>query len=99
MHTGQRDIFRIRITKDAVAAGFKLHHLGEVIYTMLMNEFGSVVDKCQVTLVTDEAKVQEILDKVARPKYEARDERVSNMTDEGVDTFYTCILCQSFSPS
>ena len=99
MHTGQRDIFRIRITKDAVAAGFKIHHLGEVIYTMLMNEFGSVVDKCQVTLVTDEAKVQEILDKVARPKYEARDERVSNMTDEGVDTFYTCILCQSFSPS
>lgn len=99
MHTGQRNIFRIRITKDAVAAGLKLAHLGEVIYTMLMNEFGSVVDKCQVTLVTDEAKVKEILENVAIPRYDARDERLANMTDESVDTFYTCILCQSFAPS
>lgn len=99
MHTGQRNIFRIRISKEAVAAGLKLAHLGEVIYTMLMNEFGNVVDKCQVTLVTDTAKVQEILDKVALPKYDARDERLANMTDESVDEFYTCVLCQSFAPS
>lgn len=99
MHTGQRNIFRIRIAKSAVEAGFKLKDLGKVIYTMLMEEFGNVVDKCQVTLVTEEAKVQELLDKVAMPKYDARDERLESMTDESVDTFYTCILCQSFAPS
>jgi acetyl-CoA synthase len=28
-----------------------------------------------------------------------RDERVDTMTDEDVDTFYSCTLCQSFAPS
>ena len=99
MHTGQRNIFRIRISKDAYEKGFRMKHIGEVIYAMLMDEFDSVVDKCQVTLITDTQKVQELLDKVAMPTYNARDERLASMTDESVDTFYTCILCQSFAPS
>ena len=64
-----------------------------------MDEFGSVVDKCQVTLVTDKAQVEKILAEDAMPTYNARDERLESMSDESVDTFYTCILCQSFSPS
>ncbi|MBU3933723.1 MAG: CO dehydrogenase/CO-methylating acetyl-CoA synthase complex subunit beta, partial [Candidatus Omnitrophica bacterium] len=31
--------------------------------------------------------------------YEARDERTAGMTDEAVDTFYSCTLCQSFAPN
>ncbi len=31
-HTGQRDMQRIRISKDAFAAGFRLKHIGEVLY-------------------------------------------------------------------
>ncbi|MFA0815270.1 MAG: acetyl-CoA decarbonylase/synthase complex subunit alpha/beta [Anaerofustis sp.] len=99
MHTGQRNIFRIRINKDAYEKGLRLRHLGEVIYAMIMDEFDTVVDKCQVTLITEEPKVREFLEKVAMPKYNARDDRLSSMTDESVDTFYTCILCQSFAPS
>jgi len=99
MHTGQRNLFRIRISKEAVEKGFRLKHLGEVIYHMIMDEFGNVVDKCQITMVTDRDKVQELLDNVAMPRYKARDERISKLTDESVDTFYTCILCQSFAPS
>ena len=53
-HTGQRDMQRIRISKDAFAAGFKIKHIGEVLYTQ---------------------------------------------TDESVDVYYSCILCQAFSPS
>ncbi len=66
---------------------------------MIMDEFDAVVDKCQVTLVTDRAKVQEILEKEAMPRYNQRDERLGSMTDEAVDRFYTCILCQSFAPA
>jgi acetyl-CoA synthase len=99
MHTGQRNLFRIRVGKEALAKGLKLKDLGEVIYAMVMDEFGAVVDKCQVTLVTDEARVKEILQKEGLPTYEARDSRLASMTDESVDCFYSCILCQSFAPA
>ena len=35
----------------------------------------------------------------ARKAYKERDQRLGNMTDESVDTFYSCLLCQSFAPS
>ena len=64
-----------------------------------MDEFSSVVDKCQITLITEPAKVKELNESLAEPRYDARDERLMNMNDESVDKFYTCILCQSFAPS
>ena len=99
MHTGQRNQLRVRINKEAFENGLRLTHFAEVLYTMIMDEFDIVVDKCQVTIVTDTAKVQDILDHVAMPVYEARDERLKSLTDESVDVFYTCTLCQSFAPS
>jgi acetyl-CoA synthase len=99
MHTGQRNLLRVRIGKEAYAKGLRLKDLGEVVYVMLMDEFGTVVDKCQVTLFTDTGRVKEILEKEALPKYEARDSRLASMTDESVDSFYSCILCQSFAPA
>jgi acetyl-CoA synthase len=99
MHTGQRNLFRLRVAKDAYDAGLRLKDLGTVIYHEIMDEFDSVVDRCQVTLITDAAKVHEILESEALPRYKARDDRLEAMTDESVDTFYTCILCQSFAPS
>ncbi len=99
MHTGQRNLFRIRINKEAFEKGLRMKDFGEVLYDMIMDEFDNVVDKCQVTLITDPAKAKEVLDTMAMPRYNARDERLESMTDETVDTFYTCILCQSFAPS
>ena len=99
MHTGQRNQFRIRVSNDAFGKGLRMKHFGEVLYYMIMDEFAAVVDKCQVTLVTDPEKAKKILDEEAMPAYSARDDRLSSMTDESVDKFYTCILCQSFAPS
>ncbi|MBE6967961.1 MAG: CO dehydrogenase/CO-methylating acetyl-CoA synthase complex subunit beta [Ruminococcaceae bacterium] len=99
MHTGQRNQFRIRISKDAYDKGLRLKHFGEVLYVMIMDEFDAVVDKCQVTMVTDPEKVNKILNEEALPAYEARDARLESMTDESVNQFYTCILCQSFAPA
>ena len=99
MHTGQRNQFRIRISKEAYEKGLRMKDFGEVLYVMIMDEFDAVVDKCQVTLVTDKAKAKKILDEEAMPAYNARDDRLASMTDESVDKFYTCILCQSFAPA
>jgi len=99
MHTGQRNLFRIRVSKEAVAKGLSLKHFGEVVYAGVMDEFGAVVDKCQVTLITDEQKVKALLEKEGMPRYTARDSRLASMTDESVDRFFTCILCQSFAPA
>ena len=99
MHTGQRNLFRIRISKDSYKAGLRLKDFGEVLYSMIMDEFGSVVDKCEVTLITDMEKVKEQLKDVAMPRYRFRDDRLSSLSDESVDKYYTCILCQSFAPA
>ena len=72
MHTGQRNQFRIRISNDAYNKGLRMHHFGEVLYNMIMDEFDAVVDRCQVTLVTDAAEAKRILDEEAMPTYNAR---------------------------
>ena len=99
MHTGQRDLVRIRINKDAFNAGFRLKDLAEVVYVKIMSEYDAVVDKCQVTIITDPEEAARIRKEVAIPLYDKRDERLNSLTDENVDQFYTCIMCQSFSPS
>ena len=36
---------------------------------------------------------------LARDNYTTRDSRVDSMTDDDVETYYSCTLCQSFAPS
>ena len=98
MHIGQRDMNWIRISKDAFAKGLRVKHLGIVLHAMIHEEFGAIADKVQITLFTKEEDVQRELIK-ARQVYAERDERLSGMTDESVDTFYSCELCQSFAPN
>ena len=99
MHTGQRNQFRIRISKDAYDKGLRLTHFAEVLYHMITDEFEAVVDKCEVHLITDPVKATAFLNDVAMPRYNMRDDRLASMTDESVDRFFTCILCQSFAPA
>lgn len=96
-HMGQRDMNWMRISKDAKKAGFKIKHFGDILIAKFHEEYGVIVDRVQVRLVTDEAEVKKMLPE-ARKAYEARDARLAGMTDEAVDTFYSCTLCQSFAP-
>ena len=98
-HTGQRDMQRIRISKDAFNAGFRAKHIGEVLYASVKNEFDAVVDKCEVVIYTDPAECTRIRHEVAIPTFNKRDDRLKSLTDESVDVYYSCILCQAFSPS
>ena len=99
MHTGQRNQVRVRVSNAAFEAGLSLKHFAEVLYVMIMDEFDAVVDKCQITLITDAAEAGKFRDEIAMPRYAQRDDRLASMTDEAVDRYYTCILCQSFAPA
>ncbi len=98
MHIGQRDISWIRISKAAIGKGFTLKDIGVVLHAKFHQEFTKIVDKVQVTLFTQKSDVDKIT-KIARTEYNTRDSRVDNMTDEDVETYYSCTLCQSFAPS
>ena len=99
MHTGQRNQVRVRVSNGAFEAGLNLRHFAEVLYVMIMDEFEAVVDKCQVTIITDPAEAAKFRDELAMPRYAARDARLESLTDESVDRYFTCILCQSFAPA
>jgi len=99
MHVGQRNIAWIRLTKEAYEKGFRLKHIGEVLYAKMRADFDNVVDKCQVTLYTTQEDVARLEEEMVKPIYSQRDDRLNALTDESVETFYTCTLCQSFAPS
>ncbi len=98
MHIGQRDMNWIRISKDAFAKGFRLKHLGIIIHAMLHQEYSAILDKVSVKLYTNQADIEKLIPE-AKKIFGERDERLSGMTDESVDTFYSCMLCQSFAPN
>jgi acetyl-CoA synthase len=97
-HIGQRDIAWIRISQAAYDKGFNLRHFGDILHARFHADFGAIVDKVQVKIFTEPALVAEWLEK-ARTAYDFRNRRLANLTDETVDEFYTCTLCQSFAPT
>jgi len=97
-HMGQRDMCWIRISKDAKTKGFQLRHFGVILHARFHDVFSAIVDKVQVTIYTNQADVEKLV-KEAQISYQERDARVEKMTDESVDLFWTCTLCQSFAPN
>lgn len=98
MHTGQRDMIWIRVSKEARKAGLLLKHFGVILHTKLLKEFPSIVDKAQVTIYTKLEDVERLLPD-AEKAFQERDARLAGMTDESVDVFYSCKLCQSYAPN
>jgi acetyl-CoA synthase len=97
-HMGQRDIIWVRISQTAAKAGFKLEHIGKLLHAMYHDQYSNIVDKVQVKIFTDEQQVLKLRQQ-ARAVYAERDARLAGMTDEEIDTFYSCTLCQSFAPN
>ncbi|MHC4539175.1 MAG: acetyl-CoA decarbonylase/synthase complex subunit alpha/beta [Planctomycetota bacterium] len=97
-HMGQRDINWVRISKDAAKAGFRLEHIGKLLHAKFHDEYSSIVDKVQVKIYTDEKQVVALREQ-AQAVYAERDARLAGMQDEDVETFYSCLLCQSFAPN
>jgi len=97
-HIGQRDIAWIRISNAAADKGFDLEHFGKILHARFHSDFGAIVDKVQVTVYTEPALHAEWLSK-ARVAYDHRNKRLADLTDNKVEEFYSCTLCQSFAPN
>jgi acetyl-CoA synthase len=97
-HIGQRDIAWVRISNGAAEKGFDLEHFGKILHARFKTDFGAIVDKVQVTIYTDPEKLSEWLGK-ARAAYDYRNKRLADLTDDRVEEFYSCTLCQSFAPN
>ncbi|MEE9115292.1 MAG: acetyl-CoA decarbonylase/synthase complex subunit alpha/beta, partial [Thermoplasmata archaeon] len=97
-HTGQRNLIWIRLSKKGVENGLRFKHFGDILHAKLHEDFGALLNRIQVTIMTDQAEIEKHFPE-AMESYAVRDERVAGLLDEKVDTFYTCTLCQSFAPN
>ena len=97
MHTGQRDQIWNRISTKSFEAGFRLRHIGTILHAKLHDDYGAIIDKVAVKITSDPEEVKEVAER-AREAFDWRDDRVAGMTDESVDTYYSCTVCQSYAP-
>src|SRR4030043_469390 len=98
MHLNQRYDIWMRLGKKSFQKGLNsFEHIGKVLYRLFKSEL-PIIEKVQITFITDPAKVQEMYP-AALEDYEARDAKARGLKDEEVDKFYGCVLCQSFAPS
>lgn len=97
-HVAQRDIIWVRISKEVVAKGVKMEHIGKLLASKFRMDFPQLLDAVSVTLITDEAKVL-ASKKDADSVYDERDARIRGMRDADVNTYYSCTLCQTFAPN
>jgi acetyl-CoA decarbonylase/synthase complex subunit beta len=97
-HMNQRADTWIRVNKAAGKRGWNtLKEYGEILNFLYTSEM-DIIEKIQTTLVTDPDLIEKLYPE-AKAAYDARDERVLSLHDEDVDTFYGCVLCQSFAPT
>ena len=98
MHLNQRYDIWIRLSKKSFEKGFNsFEYLGKVLIRLFKSEM-NIIEKIQVTFYTDPKEIEKLYD-TAMKRYNERDERARGLSDDEVDTFYGCTLCQSFAPT
>ena len=98
MHLNQRYDIWIRLSKKSYKKGLtSFRFIGEVMHELFKSEL-PIIEKVQITFITDPAEIKPLYAEALRT-YEARDARARGLSDEEVDTFYGCALCQSFAPT
>jgi len=97
MHLNQRDAIWLRVDKRSVKKGLTLRDVGVVLARLLRSAI-PLIEAVEVTFITDPEEVHRRIGRV-RGIFEERDARTRGMTDEDVEVFFGCTLCQSFAPS
>ncbi len=98
MHVNQRYDIWCRISKKSFQKGFdSFKYLGQALIKLFKAEL-PIIEKIQITFMTEEEDVKPFVEN-ARDIYEARDARARELSDDDVDEFYGCVLCQSFAPT
>ncbi len=98
MHIGSRYDIWVRLSRNSYKKGLNsFKQLGLVLCRLFKVQF-PIIEKIQVTFLTDEKRIKELYDK-AMKIYEERDARARGLQDEDVSEFYGCVMCQSFAPT
>ena len=98
MHLNQRYDIWIRLSKKSFQKGLNSFEiLGKILARLFKSEL-PIIEKIQITFITDPSTVERMFSE-AKQIYEARDARARGLKDEEVDSFYGCILCESFAPT
>jgi len=98
MHLNQRYDIWLRLSKKSFQKGFNsFTFVGKILQRLYKNEL-PIIEKIQVTFITDPEKVKEMYSEALKI-YETRDAKARGLKDEEVDRFYGCSLCQSFAPT
>jgi len=98
MHVNQRYDVWLRLSEKSFKKGLNsLNLIGKVLYRLYKTEL-PIIEKIQITFITDKDKVDEMFE-TAMKVYEERDARARGLRDEDVEEFYGCNLCQSFAPT
>ena len=97
-HMNQRQDVWLRLHRDSFDKGLKsLKILGDILVFLYTSEI-DIIEKVQVTFVTDAIRVEELLPDAMRI-YALRDEKARGLREADVEEFYSCALCQSFAPT
>ena len=78
-------------SESNISVKFSIHRLRMNLTQLLIN--------VKLLFIQILAECTRIRHEVAIPIFEKRDDRLNTLTDESVDVYYSCILCQAFSPS
>jgi len=98
MHINQRYDVWLRLSEKSYRKGLNTFNLiGKVLCRLYKTEI-PIIEKIQVTFITDKERVDEMFE-TAMKAYEERDARARGLKDEEVEEFYGCNLCQSFAPT
>ncbi|MBU7028092.1 MAG: CO dehydrogenase/CO-methylating acetyl-CoA synthase complex subunit beta, partial [Theionarchaea archaeon] len=98
MHVNQRYDIWCRVSKKSFQKGFdSFTYLGQALIKLFKAEL-PIIEKMQIIFMTEEEDVKPFVEN-AREIYEARDARARALSDDDVDEFYGCVLCQSFAPT
>jgi acetyl-CoA decarbonylase/synthase complex subunit beta len=98
MHLNQRYDIWVRLSKKSFKKGLtSFRIIGEVMQELFRNEL-PIIEKIQIAFITDPEAIHPLYEEAMRI-YETRDARARGLSDEEVDTFYGCALCQSFAPT
>ncbi len=98
MHLNQRYDIWCRVSKDAFKKGLNsFQYIGTILMRLYKAEL-SIIEKCQMRFITEPKKAEQGYEE-ALQIYEARDARARALSDDDVEEFYGCVLCQSFAPS
>jgi acetyl-CoA decarbonylase/synthase complex subunit beta len=98
MHLNQRYDVQMRLSKKSFEKGFNSFKIFADVLMRLYKSEMPFIEKIQITFITDPEVVKEWYGK-SMEIYESRDARARGMSDDEVDVFYGCSLCQSFAPT